>query len=88
MINIRFELALTLDKQSVILTPASALFLKINNGKPPKTSPKEPGVNIRDDIAKRDFKWDYKSCSIVYEDVTNFDDCLVQLIKLLDETSK
>jgi hypothetical protein len=86
MINIRIELELIFDKTSVALTPAYSIFSKLSDAKSPKP-PHEPGVTLRNEQIKRAFKWDYNSCGILYEDVINYNDCLAQFVKLLDEVN-
>ncbi|MDO9333597.1 MAG: hypothetical protein Q7T57_03635 [Dehalococcoidales bacterium] len=87
MINIRIELELTIDKMSEAPTPAHIIFDKLSDSNRPRIPPKEPGVAIRDEQIKRAFRWDYKSCSILYEDVSNYDNWIAQIIKVLDDVN-
>ncbi|MBM2825308.1 MAG: hypothetical protein HW402_972 [Dehalococcoidales bacterium] len=87
MINVRIEIELTLDKMSVARTPSHEVFIKLTDGKLLRKPPQEPGVSIRDESIKRAFKWDYESCSILFEDVSNYDNCIAQLINILDDVN-
>ena len=87
MINIRIELELEINKASIQRTPAQRIFTDVFKGKINKSMPQEPGATLRDDQIKHAFRWDYKTCSILYEDVINYENCIDQIIILLDKVN-
>ena len=80
----RFETYIHFSEE--IHTPALSLFRTLTEKAIPKAGrPREPGVRIRNTQKKRLILWNYDSCTVIYEDIPDYDFCIKNTVKLLDE---
>lgn len=86
---IRFETRLTFSKKSKPITPAQAVFKIITSpNSKPITPPFEPGVEYNNESTKNSIKWDYDSCSVLYEKIDSPDTSISDTISVLENINK
>lgn len=85
---IRFEVKIRYASDTRPHTPAQIVAESIIGPHITKGQTPQESVSFKDEKAKCVVRWDYKLCSVVYEDIDNHESCISKTIKAFENINK